>query len=652
MIRFLQTPGPLKKIVLGAILVLVIVSMVIFLIPGIYSGVTSTLQAGVLAQVGSEEVTSAEVQREARNLGRQMFQRGFPESFLPFLVQRAADSLILRKALSVEAARLGLRVTNDELRDELRNGPFAPDLFPGGNFVGQERYQDFTQNFNLSVEQFEDLVKQDMLIRKLRALVEGGVAVADSEVQQEYRRENLKVKFDYAVLTPEEMTRQVGVTDAELKAYFEKNKDRYKDAIPEKRRARYVVIDTSKLEGETQVSRDELQRLYEQRREQMRVPEQVNVRHILIKTPAAGADGKVDARAVEAARVKAEGILQQLRAGAKFEELAKKYSEDPGSAPDGGSLGWIGRGRTVPEFEQAAFSLSPGQISELVKTTYGFHILRVDGKQAARVKPLEEVKDELEPQVAQQKAAKETESLANALRAEARSGSLVKAAAHHGLQAVSSEFFTRADSLPGLGKAPEFMEAIFNAKPNSAEMARAPQGYAVFEVTAVQPPRAPALDEVRARVENDYKSERAGALLAQKTQQLADRARATHNLKQAAKEVGAKVKSSEPVSATSQVPDLGPMSGAAGVAFNLKPGEISDAITAGRSGAVLMLTERREPAMADFEKSKEQVRETLLQRKRTEFMEMFAANLRQRMEKEGKIRFNQEERNRLFKASS
>ena len=144
--------------------------------------------------------------------------------------------------------------------------------------------------------------------------------------------------------------------------------------------------------SQTQVTQPELQSYYEQHRDQYRVPEQVNVRHILIKTPLPGPDGKVDQKAVDAARAKAEDVLKQVKAGGNFAELAKKYSEDPGSAKNGGSLGWIGKGRTVPEFEKAAFSLPKGGTSDLVQSSYGFHIIHVDDKHDAHVKSLDEVK--------------------------------------------------------------------------------------------------------------------------------------------------------------------------------------------------------------------------------------------------------------------
>jgi peptidyl-prolyl cis-trans isomerase D len=200
-----------------------------------------------------------------------------------------------------------------------------------------------------------------------------------------------------------------------------------------------------------------------------------------------------------------------------------------------------------------------------------------------------------------------------------------------------------------MGFNPGFMEGVFAAREKApAEMATIQQGYALFEVTAVKPPAKPTFEQVRDRVQADFKQERAAAMLQQKTQELSDRARAEHDMKKAALELGAKLRTSELVRHDGQVPDLGSMNGPAAVAFTMKPGEISGPMSAGNGGAVLSVIDRQEPSLEALSGSREQIRETLLQRKRAEIMELFASNLRKRMEEEGKIRFNKEERERIF----
>ena len=207
----------------------------------------------------------------------------------------------------------------------------------------------------MTVPQFESAVKSDLLMNKLRAAVEGPVNVSKQDIEKAYKTENTKVKFDYAVLSMDDVMKQIKPTDAELKSYFESHKQQYTNSIPEKRQVKYAVVDTAKVASQVQVTPADLQSYYRDHQDQYRVPEQVNVRHILIKTPPAGPDGKVDDAAVKAAKQKAESVLNQLKAGGNFAELAKKNSDDPGSKDKGGEIGWINRGQTVPEFEKACF---------------------------------------------------------------------------------------------------------------------------------------------------------------------------------------------------------------------------------------------------------------------------------------------------------
>ena len=658
MIRFLQTPGPVKKIVLGGLLTVICAAMAITLIPGgLGSDVIGigTPGQGVLANVAGEPVTSLEVQREARQMLRQQFPRGGEQAtmLLPLFAERAAQNLISKQVLIAEAQRMGLRATPEEVRDELQHGRYAASFFPGGNFVGQQQYENMLQNADLSVPVFEQIVKNDILLDKLRNLVTGSTAVTEAEVRQEFEKENTKVKFEYAVLRKDDLLKQIQPTEAELKVYYERNKATYNNSIPEKRKVRYVVVDTAKILAETPVSREDLQAYYDQHRDDYRVPEQVNVSHILIKTPLPGPDGKVDPKGVEEARKKAEDVLKQLKAGGNFADLAKKYSEDPGSGKNGGSLGWIGRGRTVPEFEKVAFSLAKGSTSDLVQSSYGFHIIRLDDKQPAHVRTLDEVKDQIEDSIKQQKAAQAAANQVNALLGQARTVGLEKAAAAKGLSLVNTDFVGRDDSLPGIGSSPQFMSAVFGeadkAPPDQVQL---PQGYAVFEVVAIKPPATPTFDEIRSRVESEFKNERVAALLSQKTQELADRAKAEHDLKKAAKEAGAAMKTSDFVLPDSQVPDIGSMTGGAAVAFTLKTGEISGPINNGNTGVVLQISDRQEPTAQDFDAKKDQVRDALTQNKQQEMFILFLTNLRAQMEKSGKIKINQDEMKNLTRSQA
>jgi peptidyl-prolyl cis-trans isomerase D len=649
MIRFLQTPGPIKKIILGGLLTIISVFMVITLVPGF--GSTDFFGSkgparGIVANVAGTDITSLEVQRQARQEVRQQFPRGGAQAsmLLPFFASRAAQQLIQRQAILAEAERLGLRATDEEVRDELQHGRYAGTFFPGGNFIGQVAYEEMLQQNDLTTTQFERSVKEDVLIDKLRSLIAGSATVTDVEVRQKFEKENTKIKFDYAVLRKDDILKGLHPADAELKAYYDRNKANYNNSIPEKRKIKYVLIDTAKIKGDAQVSQQDLQAYYDQHRDEFRAPEQVNVRQILIKTPLPGSDGKVDQKGVDGARRKADDALKQLKAGAKFEDLAKKYSEDP-SSKNGGSVGWIKRGGfPVQEVDKAAFSLAKGGVSDVINAGYAFVILKIDDKQDAHLKALAEVKDQIEPLIKQQKAQQAAESTASAMLSQARTAGLDKAAAAKGMQVVATDFISRTDSLPGLGSSPQFTDAVFaTAEKSPPDQVQVPQGFAIFELVAIKPPATPAFEEIRSRVETEFKNERAGTLLTQKTQELADRAKASHDLKKVAKELGATMKTSDLVLPDGQVPDIGSMSGAASVAFSLKAGEISGPVDSGNTGAVLSILEKQAPTDQDFSAKKDQIRDTLVQSKQSELFGLFMANLREQMEKSGKIKINEQE---------
>lgn len=656
MIRFLQTPGRTKKLVLGGLLLVICAAMVITLVPG---GSSSAFGfggpgAGVIAKVGGSDVTALQVQQTAKMMIRQQFPKGGAQAaaLMPFFASRAAEQLINQKALVEEARRMGLHATDEELRDELQHGQLGQYFFPSGNFIGAEAYEEFvTRNFDMSVPQFEQEEKDGILLRKLRAMLGASAIVTDAEIRQDFDRKNVKVKFQYAVLSLDDIKKSLNPGEEELKAFYDRNKANYTNSIPEKRKVKYALLDSSRIQAQTQVTPADVQAYYQQHQDEYRVPEQVKVSHILVKTPLPGADGKVDEKGVEAARKKAEDLLKQVKAGGNFEEIAKKNSEDTGSAAQGGSLGLIGRGRTVPEFEKTAFSLPKGQISDLVKSSYGFHIIRVDDKQDAHVKPLPEVRDQIESTLKQQKSAGAVEAAANKVTTQARTQSLEKAAAANGLQIVTPDYFGRSETLPVIGNSPQFMDAVFSAKQsNPPDMVQTPQGYAIYQVEDVKPPATPAFADIRQRVMDEFKNERAATLLTQKTQEMADRAKAEHDLAKAAKESNAVLKTSDLVAPDGQVPEIGSLAGPASAIFALKAGEISGPISTNGKGVVAQVQDKQQATEAEFAQKKDQIREALLSQKQNELFEMFVGNVRDQMEKSGKIKVNKEELNKLSKA--
>ena len=637
MIRFLQTPSPTKKIVLGGLLTVICVMMVVTLIPGgsIFGDSAVTNDTDV-ARVDGETVTVTEVSRTAQNMAQ---QQHYPAQLVPYLMPQAAEMLIKQKAVLAEANRMGLTVSDEELRQILHKGQFGEILFPKGQYVGDDQYQNFVQSqFSLTVPQFESELKKQIELQKLQNVVEASATVSDSDVENMVRQQQTKVKFDYAAISLQDIEKTINPSDAELKAWFEAHKDQFKDSIPEKRKIRFVLINGSKLPG-VEPSEQDIQAYYNQHKAEYQVPQTTKVRHLLVKTPPPGPDGKVDPKTDAEAKAKAEDFLKQAKGGANFGELAKKYSDDKGTGD--GTIEVTPTAQLVPEFKQAALAAKPGDTVGPVKTMFGYHIIKIDSSDPARTRPLEEVKAQIVANLSRQKASEAAQKAADSLRAAARVQGLDKAAAAAGQTVTTTDFVKQSDLLPGLGNAPQFMNAAFktNAK-SGADTAPVAQGYVVYEVTDVQPPSTPTFEEAKAQITQQFKSGKAQTLLVQKAQELADRARNEHDLKKAAKEAGFPVKTSEMVTASSQVPDIGSMSGGASAIFAGKPGDIVGPVQGGRNAIVMSLIDKQQPKPEEIKTGMESARQQVLGRKRDEVLEVYIANLIARMEKDGKIKRN------------
>ncbi|HWX55772.1 MAG TPA: peptidyl-prolyl cis-trans isomerase [Verrucomicrobiae bacterium] len=656
MIRFLQSGNRAVKYFIGAFLLVVCVSMVVYLIPGLTG--SDLIGGGVMAKVGGEEVRTEDVRRIGQELMRQQGQgRPIPDFYVPIFMQRAAQQAFQEAEIRYEANRLGLTVSDEELRDELRTGPDAPFLFPGGKWIGQDEYEKLLTRVGTTVDAFEQRERMTLLERKLFAAITAAVDASPAEIEKLYKEQNTRIKFDYAVLNLQDLQKNIKPTETELKAFFEAHKAGYQGRIQEKRQIRYFVIPQKDAQSKVSVTDVEAQQYYSTHQDQYRTPEEVKTRHILISAPSPGPDGKVDQKALDAARAKAQDVLNQVRAGGDFAALADKYSEDPGNenpkgVKHGGDLPWFRKGPPLdPEYEKVAFGQNKGQISDLVKSSYGFHIIQTEDKHAAGVKPFADVKAGLEASLKAQAAGKLLDQMANDAQTTAKAQTLDKAAAKFSVPVIQTSSLNRTDMLPGIGAAPELMRAVFSAAEKSGpQLTPFAQGYAVFEVTKIEPPRMPSLDEVRDAVTNDFKAERARALLQQKVEQLKDRAHAEHDLRKAAKEVGATVKTSDLVDRNATVPDIGPMGGReTGALFSLKTGEISGAISTGAGGVVVAVTERQDASATDekFAKEKDNLREQIVGRKRQEAIALFMANLEARMEKEGRKKINKAEYDNL-----
>jgi peptidyl-prolyl cis-trans isomerase D len=644
MIRILQQNNQAVKILFAIVIGLAVVTMVITLVPGIFDNVGGAGDPNVYATIhepgffgrlfgASETVQQTEVQRFAQ---QQIQRQGLPAMYAQFMIPQAGQALIQRKILQLEADKMGLKVSDADLANQLHQGQIGQALFPNGVFIGQDRYMNLIQDqTGMTVPQFEDAVKADMEVDRLHELITGSVSVPDNEVRESYRVSGTKVKFDYAVIASADVANTINPSEADLQAFFKSNAARYATADPETRKIQYISFGIDDLPGGApKVTDAQVQAYYNAHLADYQVKDQVKARHILIAVPE-GADAKTDA----AAKAKAQGILDQLHHGGDFAALAKANSDDPGSKDNGGDLGFFQRGKMVPAFEQAAFALQPGQISGLVKTSFGYHIIQVEEKQTAHTKPLAEVQSTILPVIQQQEVGAAEQAYANQLTDQAKKEGLEKTAAAHNLHVVTSDYLPSSGTVAGVSDGSSMLAGAFSAtKGAPPQSASVGDGYAVYQVVDIKPAHAPTFDEYKAHLLADYRQQKVPELLDAELKKLDDRAKALGNLQKAAAEMNIPVKTSDLVGKDGQVPNVGSMAGQASVAFSLAKGAVSGPINTGQSGIVLQVDDKQEPSPEDIAKNFEQTKEQLLSERQDEVFRVYLGNLTQKFEKAGAIR--------------
>jgi peptidyl-prolyl cis-trans isomerase D len=604
-------------------LALVVLAFIVFYIPDfLRQGDTSASPNAVVARVGGQEITAATFRR-AYQSQLQEYQRRYGGSINEQLLRQMGidrqilQQLIDERAAIAEAQRLGLTVTDAELAHRIS---VIPAFQQGGQFVGHDIYEQVLRRQRLTPEEFEENLRSALLAEKLRAAVTDWVAVSDADLEREYRRRNEKVKLELVVFIPETAQKDVNVTDAEVNAEFEKHKDRYR--IPEKRKIRYLLVDTDAVKAKVVIPPGDVERYYQQNVQQYSTPEQVRASHILLKT-----EGKDDA----AVKAQAESILTQVKAGADFAELAKKISQDEASAANGGDLDYFGRGRMVKEFEGAAFSLAPGSISDLVKTQYGYHIIKVVDKKPAATRPFEEVRQQIADQLAYERAQTQVSELATTLASDIKSpADLDTVAKARGLSVQDSAFFSKDEPINTLGPAPEVASEAFLMKEGAvAGPMRVPRGQVFFALTGKQDARIPKLDEVKDRVRADAAREKARDASRQRAESLAAEFKA--NFAGAAKKAGLPVKTTELIPRGSPLPDVGVSAAVDAAVFGLPVGSVTAPIATDAGTVVARVAERQDVTPQELTTARDGLRAELLNEQRTRFFGAYMGKARERL---------------------
>src|SRR5258708_1466257 len=597
------------RILLGAVVLLLGGSMLLYLVP--QSPVGGEVSTDTVAKVGDESVTLQDVRQQLAEIEQ---RNQVPKPLEALYAQQILKQLIFQKEIEYEAKRLGITVSNQERADRIRQ--FLPTAFNGDTFVGLDRYAAEVQaRFQMTVPLFEEAIRQSLLQDKFRRLVTDGISAGPQELQDEFRYRNEKVKLDYALVKPEDLQAKITPDEAEIKAAYEKNKTKYQ--VPEKRIARFALIDLNQLRQSAQISDDELRLQYQQNIQQYQLSNRVHVQHILLMTV-----GKTDAE-VEEIRQRAEDVLKQAKKGSKFEDLAKKYSEDPGTKDKGGDLGWITHGQTVPEFEKTRFD-----------------IIKVLDKENPHPKPFEEVKDSIKKPLLLSKADKQASDLADQLSAAIRRSnktSLDDLAKQFHLTVGETRPVATTDPVLELGNSQDAKEAIFRLHQGELSLPiRTDRGYIVLSAREILPTHQGSLEEVRDNVVAELKLQKATDMARAKAEDLAKRVKAGEKFDAAAKSLGLDPKTSDLFARN------GSISGAASgkqlsAAFQMKSSGVGAPLNLGSNWLVYRVAEKEESNPADFEKQKKDLTEQVLQTKRNMAFEAFRTALEARLKQEGKL---------------
>jgi len=622
------------------------VTMVLYLIPGLSSSGASAPDTYAIVYPhwysrilsSGDTISQAHVNQIAQS---ELRQRGpqYAENpmILQFFEQQVGQQLVQQQVLLQEAHRLGISATKEDVIKYLQTGPPGQVLYPNGKFIGNEAYAQLVNDrLNMSVPDFENGIRDDITARRLQALITAGVTVSDQEVRETYRKANIKIKFVYAVISADDLRKTINPSDSDLEAFFKKNTARYAQAVPEERKITFFAFTANQIPGGVpQPTEQQIKQYYNEHLSDYAAPEQARSRHILIIVPE-GADANTDA----AAKAKAEMILKQLQAGGSWTDLAKKYSDDPGSKNTGGELGFAQRGKMVPAFDHAIFTQKIGEIA-IVKSNFGYHIVQVEERQAAHTQPLSEVQSAIEAALAGQAAKQAEQQYAQALTSEAIKNGLAKTAAAHHLDVVTTQPIDSQGVIAALPDSSQLLAKAFQAKQgDQPQSAPTGEGYAIFQVTGIVAAHAPTFAEWKTNVLDDYRNEQLPALLSQKTAELASKAKAMNDLTKAAKAVGATVKTSDLVGLTGQVPDFGQVGQVAPQLFDMSAGAISGPINAGRTGVVVKIIDKQEPSPDEIAKNLDQTRDQLLAQRRNEAFSVFMSGILNDYRKHNLIRYN------------
>jgi peptidyl-prolyl cis-trans isomerase D len=506
-----------------------------------------------IALVNDEIITAVEydknyrtmleaLQREYRGMWSDNLLKAFD------LKNRALDSLITQKLVSQEAKKIGLDVTEKEIQDKIMSNP----AFQFRGRFDESRYRSVLQNYRMTPEDFEAITAREMLQEKVVQFLTILSPVTDQEVLEQYTFANEKVKISYVDFKPDQFKSKVKVEPAAMEKYFDEHKESYR--IPEKIKMAYVVFDPEAYKNQMKVSEDQIKDYYEDNLDTFKEKKQVKARHILF-TLAENASKEDE----EKIRQKATAVLEQARAGADFSELAKKNTDDPNGKENGGDLGYFSSGQMIKPFEDAAFKLKKDEISDLVRTPFGYHIIKVEDVKEAKTKSLEEARAQILAMI--QKAATSDMAHEKALSFVERmpyQTDLAKYAAENKIPVKETAHFSQAEAIPDVGNNEKLQQTLFSMeKEEVSDLVDAAGKFYVFQLKDKRPSVLPALEEVKDKVREDYVNHLASQMAKSAAEDHLKKLKEGKDWASLAKESGHESKTTEFISRQETIPQIG-----------------------------------------------------------------------------------------------
>ncbi len=633
MFNLFRSSAKLTKYMLGGLLLIVAASMVTYLIPN--TGLTAANDNGVdnvLAEVGGSTVTADQAKAAiTRLVSSGQLPRDSVDVYLPQLI----DQMIQDRAATYAFAKMGLTVSDDEVLAGLMQ--VYPQSFKDGKLISAEQLeQTLLSQQNLTLTQGIEEMRRQLLLRKLQNLAFTSVVVTKKEVDDAIIHKHQTAKIEYIAFSPAKFRDQVKVTPEVLQQAYMKNRGVYN--LPERRSFQVLIADQAKISQSMTVSDAQLRAAYASSMDSFRTPERVKVRHILLMT-----QGKSDAEK-KAALTKAQDLLKQVRAGADFADLAKKNSQDPGSAQNGGDLGFIVRGQTVPPFEKFAFSAKPKDISDLVTTEYGYHIIQVMEKEPARVKPFDEVKDSIAEQLKKQGVNDKMQASMDQARAALLKApsSAVEVAKQFDLELVTAKDLAAGDPIPSVGASPVISGAVATMKPNDVSDVLVVPGnkLALVVLNAITAPKPSEFSDVEAKVRDLYITGESTRLADMAAKKAGEQAHAGEDLAAIAKSEKLEVTKSTDVTINDSITGLGPAAQLPDI-FTKPVNSVIGPVTVEGRNIIYKIVDRQTPDPNNYSNERDAAVQELKQQKARAMYGLFQDSLMEQARQDGKLKIHQ-----------